>query len=422
MKNVRVGICLLILGCATLYAQTNTFCQANGQATVHAGKLVCLLPNLGFPPATSGPDPIGGLDAAIASQAGLFPLASPASGIVYTTDPSLQITVPSGTESFGPVMFERGETLHRGKFFLAFTYQNFQFSNMDGVNIKDIPAYFPATITVNGVPSSGFVETGTRVDLKINQFAVYATYGLTDRIDVSVAIPFLDVKLGANSSCEDAYSTLAGHLGPQRCFAQSSGPNQQSVSRANEATGVGDIVLRGKARLWQGERMRLAAAVDVRVPTGDELNFLGTGATGVRPFLAASWRGRVAPHADFGFQWNGNSDIASIQGPGISGKLPNSLFYVLGADARVVKRLTLSADYLGQHLFSALREGVQTESSSGFTGVYSYAGSFYSNYISVGGKLNPVGNLLITANVFFKLDDNGLHNKPAPMVGLSYTF
>jgi hypothetical protein len=422
MKNVWVGIGVLILGCAFVHAQVNTFCQSGGQPTAHSGKLVCLLPNLGFPPVTAGADPIGGLDAAIASQAGLFPLASPASGIVYTTDPALQITAPSGTESFGPVMFERGETLHRGKFFLAFSYQNFQFSNMDGIDLKSTPAFFPATITVNGVLSNGFVLTSTRVDLKINQFAAYATYGVTDRIDVSVAVPILDVKLAANSNCHDAFSPLTGHLGPQRCFAQSSGPNLQTVSRASQASGIGDIVLRGKVRLWQGERMRLAAAVDVRVPTGDELDFLGTGSVGVRPFVAASWRGRLAPHANFGFQWNGNSDIASIQGPGIGGKLPNNLFYVLGADARVVKRLTLSGDYLGQHVFSALREGLQTEPSSGFTGIYSSVGSFYANYFSVGGKVNPAGNLLITANVFFKLDNDGLHNRPAPMVGISYTF
>jgi hypothetical protein len=403
-------------------AQVNTFCQANGQATVHAGKLVCLLPNLGFPSVTSGPDPIGGLDAAIASQAGLFPLASPASGIVYTTDPSLQIIVASGTESFGPVMFERGETLHRGKFFVSFTYQNFQFSNMDGVNLKEIPAYFPATIKVSGTPNAGFVETSTRVDLKINQFAVYATYGVTNRIDVSIAIPFLDVKLSGSSTCVNAYSPLSGLTGPVPCLTQSNGAILQTVQRANEATGIGDIIVRGKARIWQGEHLRLAGAVDVRVPTGDELDFLGTGAVGVRPFVAVSWKGRIAPHADFGFQWNGNSDIASINGPGLNGKLPNNLFYVAGADLRVVKRLTLAADYLDQHIFSALREGMETQTNSGFSGIYTGTGYFNTNYISAGGKVNPVGNLLITANVFVKLDNNGLHNRPAPMAGISYTF
>jgi hypothetical protein len=175
--------------------------------------------------------------------------------------------------------------------------------------------------------------------------------------------------------------------------------------------------------LWQGEHLRIAAATDVRVPTGDEQNFLGTGAAGVRPFVAVSWRDRIAPHADFGFQWNGNSEIASIQGPGVTGKLPNNIFYVAGADARVVKRFTVSADYLGERVFTALREGLVTDTTSGFTGIYTTPASFNTNYVTLGGKVNPVGNLLLTANVFLKLDNNtGLHNKPAPLVGISYTF
>jgi hypothetical protein len=412
-----------------LGAQTNTFCQTDpgsptSQPTVHAGKLVCLLPNLGFPAVTSGPDPIGGLDAAIASQASLFPLASPASGIVYTNDPVLQIPVPSGSDSFGPVMFERGETLHKGKVFIAFTYQNFQFSNMDGINLKSVPAFFPTA--VNGVPNAGLVETSTRVDLKINQFAIYADYGLTSRLDVSVAVPFLDVQLAASTTCGSIFY-LGKVFSPQPCLATNQVVNNKQVvlpsrSLSNGATGIGDVVFRAKGSLLRGEHLQLAAAVDVRVPTGDELNFLGTGAVGVRPFVAASWRGRVAPHVDFGYQWNGNSDVASIQGPGNSGKLPDNIFYVAGADARVLKRLTLSADYLGQYFISALREGINTSLPSNFTGVYTTSENFNTNYVTVGGKINPIGNLLITANVLFKLDNNGLHNKPAPLAGISYTF
>ena len=415
-KNfAKLILSLLILAFSPLHAQTNTFCQNNFVPTANANKLICLLPNLGFPPVTTGLDPIGGLDAAIASQASLFPLASPASGIVYTTDPALQITTASN-ESFGPVMFERGETLHRRKFFLAFTYQNFQFSNMDGINLKSIPAFFPGT-SANG--GTGYAETSNRIDLKINQFAGYATYGITNRLDVSVAVPILEVKLAAVATCVGGYPAPAPG---GRCIVNGMGDTFAYRAQSGTASGIGDIILRGKFSVLQRERVRVAAAVDVRLPTGDKLNFLGTGAAGVRPFVAASLRGHIAPHADLGFQWNGNSNIASAQGPGISGKLPNNLFYVVGADARVAKRLTLSGDYLGQRVFSALREGITTQSTSGFSGIYTYTGSFNTNYATVGGKVNPVGNLLLTANVLFKLDDNGLHNKPSPMVGISYVF
>lgn len=411
-RRAGLGICLVILASIPVCAQNN-FCQTGGsssQPTANAGKLVCLLPNTGFPAASD--QAIAGLDAAIASQASLFPLASPASGVVYTNDPSLQIPVPSGTDSFGPIMFERGETLHRHKIYISVSYQNFQFNNMDGLNLKAFPAFYQASPTAA-------VEYSTRVDLKINQFAAYVTYGLTNRVELSAAIPVLNVRLADNVTCQYSTSKTA----PYNCI-ETNGPSLATLGRFNQATGIGDVIFRGKVGLWAGERLRVAAAVDVRVPTGDQLNFLGTGAVGVRPFLAASWRGRVAPHGDFGFQWNGNSNIASINGPGDSGKIPNNVFWVAGADARVVKRLTLSGDYVGQRILSALREGQTTTQISGttFTGIYTYSGSFNTNYASAGVKVSPVGNLLVTANVFFKLDNNGLHNRPAPLAGISYTF
>lgn len=64
----------------------------------------------------------------------------------------------------------------------------------------------------------------------------------------------------------------------------------------------------------------------------------------------------------------------------------------------------------------------RSDPDSGFSGITTNTNSFNTNYATVGGKVNPAGNLLLTANVLFKLDHNGLRNKPAPLVGISYTF
>jgi hypothetical protein len=77
----------------------------------------------------------------------------------------------------------------------------------------------------------------------------------------------------------------------------------------------------------------LAAGVEVGVPTGNEFNFRGTGARGVRPFGALSLRGRGAPDFDLGYPWNGHSEVASIEGPGIHHKLPDVLSYVAGSSS-----------------------------------------------------------------------------------------
>jgi hypothetical protein len=43
----------------------------------------------------------------------------------------------------------------------------------------------------------------------------------------------------------------------------------------------------------------------------------------------------------------------------------------------------------------------------------------------MGIKVRPfpsLSNLVVTANVLVRLDEGGLHSKPAPLIGLGYTF
>lgn len=41
---------------------------------------------------------------------------------------------------------------------------------------------------------------------------------------------------------------------------------------------------------------------------------------------------------------------------------------------------------------------------------------------SLGIKVNPIAELLVTFNLLVALDDNGLRDRVAPMIGLSYAF
>ena len=137
---MRTGKCYsaaLLLAIAmslcTAAAQVNTFCQA------HAETLYCKIPSLFGTPVVN---PLQPLDQALATQLTLVPLASPASGIVYTQSPGNKLPVASGTETFGLVLTERGETLYVKKLFVAGVYQRFRFDSLDGVNLKQIPMLF----------------------------------------------------------------------------------------------------------------------------------------------------------------------------------------------------------------------------------------------------------------------------------------
>ena len=81
-------------------------------------------------------------------------------------------------------------------------------------------------------------------------------------------------------------------------------------------------------------------------PPGRCLNFLGTGAIGVKPFAAISRSGRFAPHLNLAYQWNGSSIIGGST-PGVSAEPSQELFLGRkGADVSLNKRLTIAGSIL----------------------------------------------------------------------------
>jgi hypothetical protein len=139
----------------------------------------------------------------------------------------------------------------------------------------------------------------------------------------------------------------------------------------------------------------------------------------------------VSPHANIGYQYNLNSILASQDGSSTR-RLPSSLDYSAGVDVGLLKKLSITGDYLGYTYFDANRAYLGSRSGLGQglpdtactpSGVLPcQTTTFTTSSFALGGKINPGGRLLITANVLFKLDYNGLHYKPAPLVGISYTF
>ena len=174
----------------------------------------------------------------------------------------------------------------------------------------------------------------------------------------------------------------------------------------------------------------MAAGVDVRLPSGDALNFLGTGAYGVRPFVALSRSGRIAPHLNGAYQWNGTSIIGGAV-PGEKTNLPSNIFYDIGADVAATKKITVAGDIFGEYVHQALRlqfvnftpqPTTSVPVPVQVTTVGISRGSFPTLQTSIGFKIKPVKQLLISGNVLFSLSHNGLRNDPVPLVGASYTF
>jgi hypothetical protein len=508
-NRVLFGFLALLLF-SVCNASAQVICPLSGTSS---SKLVCLLPQVYGPWALNGvPAPnqnqsalytnghqghfenglltsLGPINDAVGIQVSQLPLASPSSGISFIYDTSLKTFTPSTDESLGPILGERASTIGRNKLFVGFSYQYFNFSSVDGQSLNDIPAVFqhmsvpvpngdglPACSNQTALPTvepcvvRDFIQTVNSISLRVNQFTVYATYGITRHMDLSVAIPILNVRMGVVSNATIVQNSIAPTSGfpgtpypsnawhqfnpslPQ-CLAQGKGTLAEGAClnatfpSSGSSTGIGDVTFRYKYKVYDGERAGFAFGADIRVPTGDAQNFLGSGSTGVKPFGVFSYRSRVSPHAEVGYEVNGGSilagDFIGSGATGAKGSMPNRFIYVVGADAYLVKRVTAAFDIYGQRLFSA-QELVSrpftdlgncagpTDSTGAQCGTYA-AGTTHPNFIgttgdynitdaSLGLKFRPYRNLVMTANVLLKLDSGGLRSKAVPLIGASYNF
>ena len=384
------------------------------------------------------------LSVSVGTELSLLSIPSPASGVLFTYDQTLHTYVPS-QESYGPIVTERAETIGKHRIFVATTYQFFDFSSLDGIDLKHLPVvYSHVEFPVGGqIPAfeHEFITTQNRIDLKAHQTTLVGTFGLTNRIDVSVAVPILDVRLGITSNATIVRTSPQPVAPNDPLFGSTvdgfyhffnvnnpAGSVNQTFSNFKSAFGIGDVVFRIKGTVLKAERFRVALGLDVRTPTGDAENFLGSGTPGYKPFIAASYAGRISPHANLGFQYNGQSVLAGNLGTATSGKLPNEFFYSGGVDIAVKRRLTLAADLVGTRLSSATR--IRQSAFVDIDGVSHpdiptttlFRDPVNMIDISTGVKYKPWGNLLLTANVAFKANDPGLRAKVIPLGGISYSF
>jgi len=360
---------------------------------------------------------------ALTSQLAAVPLPSPASGFTYEFDSELGVFQRS-SQSFGPILAERAETIGGGRFSFGFTFQNFTFDTIEGLDLDNIPAVFEHDGAELGGGRIDVVRTANGINARVNQFTTFIGYGLTDSVDLSLAIPIVSTDVTVTSTASVARLGTAGN--DQVHFYRSQGDvigDHRIFTAFGNASGIGDLTIRLKGRVSSG----FGLGLDMRMPTGDEKNLLGVGAPGVRPFLIFSRSSRAfSPHVNLGYAWNGSSTLAGNPSTGEAADLPDQATYVFGADFGVSDRFTFVLDVLGNYLFDAPRL-VKTEfhARDGSTVLPSVAFE-NQNYnllsAAVGFKLNVVESLLVDMNILFTLDDNGLRDKITPLIGFEYAF
>jgi hypothetical protein len=368
---------------------------------------------------------------ALTSQLAGIPLPSPASGFTYKFDSSTGTFLRS-TSSFGPILSDRAETIGRGRVAFGFTSQFFSFDHLDGVPLTDIPAVFRHDAFETGGGRTDVVSTANTIQASVNQFAGALTYGITDRVDVSLAVPLVSTHLSLLSNAQifrlGTGTAVQVHYFRDDLAIGGYGSTHQYFIEGSES-GIGDLFIRSKATLLREGTRALATGVDVRLPTGDEQNLLGAGALGVRPFAAfsASYRA-FAPHVNIAYQWNGRSVLAGDVHENVKAPLPDLFTYAAGGDLSLNNRFSIIVDVLGQRVLNSPRLSTYTLDASGAAGSASLpdirfsTGSYWSTDGAVGFKANVAAKVLVAFNLRFNIVNNGLTDRIAPLVGVEWAF
>jgi len=363
---------------------------------------------------------------ALASQLAAVPLPTPASGFTYTFDASLGVFQRS-TQSFGPILTERAETIGKRKLTFGITYQHFGFDSLEGLSLGSIPAVFTHDDSQLGGGRSDLVATTNSIDASVDQTVAFLSYGLGSRLDLSVAVPFVTVDLAARSDAQVQRIGTAASPATHYYDDGSGGfGTVETYARSGHASGIGDVIVRLKGTPVHNDSIAIALGVDGRIPTGDEEDLLGLGAFGLKPFAVLSFsQGRVAPHLNAAYMWNGKSVLAGDVAKGTKEDLPDQVQYAVGADVGVTKRLTLAFDFLGTYVIDSprlVREVFTAANGQSFPQIGFVTESYHLASGSAGLKLNPFGRLLVDINVLFKLDNAGLRDKVTPLLGIEYAF
>jgi hypothetical protein len=368
----------------------------------------------------------GKFSTALVSQFVTVPLPSPGSGFTYRFDPTLGVFERT-TQSLGPLLAERAETIGARRVSFGFTSQRFTFDTVEGLDLRQVSAVFTHDNAQLLGGRQDVVTTVNSIAATVGQFTTFVTLGVTDQLDISVAVPMVTNslkvvstatirRLGTTNPLTHFFRLSNGDIGDTRVF-----------SAVGSASGLGDLTVRMKASVARKGATAAAIGLDVRVPTGDQMNLLGTGAPGVQPFAIFSTTfQKVSPHVNASYQWNGSSVLAGNPATGESADFPDQVIYAAGADFSPHARLTLAFDVLGRYIINAERlspeEFHALDGTSVFHNIAFSQRSFNALSSALGAKINLVDRLLLDANLLFALDDHGVRDKVTPLIGFEYSF
>jgi hypothetical protein len=364
---------------------------------------------------------IGFLTDAIGVNAANLPLSASGSGQTFKFVGGLPVKTSA---SFGPVFAERAQTIGKGRVVLGATLTGVAFNSLRGVPLDKLVLNF----THEDVPGTGRPGLGdpekendiiqVRLQLGVNLLVstLFATYGIGDHVDLSLAVPLVRTSLQGRSDAQ-----IYPFGGPTAVHFFTGTPENPGLTASaatfGSHTGIGDIALRFKASLRRNERLGLAFLADARLPTGSAEQLTGAGHVAFRALAVASGRyGDFSPHLNAGYLYRG--------GKGIN----DAVLVTAGFDQPLASWATLAADVLSE--WELGKSGLQLPGTVYY--LYPFARSVEPTNIpemkdhrvggSFGFKFRTPGGPLLVSNVLVPLRRGGLQARLVWTFGLDLSF
>jgi hypothetical protein len=406
------------------------------------------------------------LNVALAQQLTTFPLPSSSGGFTFGKNAAGEI-VPTST-TFGPLFAERAVTIGAKKFNFGYTFQAVSFDSFEGAKLDDGSLRFvsqhnnccPNVGQNLGSPTDFFPEferdlllSTLTADITTRTNAFFANYGVSDRFDIGLAVPIVHVSVDATVTGEILRTATAAN--PTIHSYDGNGLATKTVSSSGTATGLGDVLVRAKYNVVRSASTAIAGALDLRLPTGDKEQLLGTGATQAQLYFIASGEyGRVSPHVNVGYTFShgtGAEDASDVEDPAttigalaanvstapLDIKVPDEVNYTFGVAVAPHPKVTIGFDLRGRTMRDVTRFVVDSRTfdnrGPGLT-LPTAATTVSNEFLDepkgnltqllgvIGGKINIGGTFLLNLNLLIPLNDDGLKAKPTPVVGFDYVF
>jgi hypothetical protein len=293
---------------------------------------------------------IGFLTTAIGRDVANAPIGSTSGGETFRFEGGVPVRT---SMSAGPIFGERGQTLGKGRTVVGIGRTSSHLASLRGVNLNDIEGFFThenvdfagcdsaqagLSCKLMGVPllENDAMQFKLNLDIGVNVTPIYATYGVTDHLDVSLVVPIVSTSLHGASAAQ-----IIPFGGPTAAHFFAGTPSNPVLSASRNvdgtATGLGDVAVRAKLNIHQSPRSDVALLGEARFATADADQLLGGGSFSSRGLAIVSARfGTFSPHVNTGYYYRAGAN----QNHAILG--------TVGFDDLIAEYVTLAADLVSE--------------------------------------------------------------------------